>query len=186
MRKPLDPVEAHEKRIREARTKVDLQFKNKSQTAPREGLKKLDGAWGRDVMAVLQYAPFSNLRPATREGRACYALDFMPAPERDYGDDNFVKEAAGTIYLDAQTNFVVYMLVHGTQKIKNRRVPIVLYTSADRTQAPICEGLWLPTKGRSPLRSTFWSGERFDEITYCNYQLNGQPLVCNSSQLWPK
>ncbi len=186
LRKPLDPVEAREKRIREARSKIDLLFKNKPQSAPNEGLKKLDGAWGRDVMAVLQYAQFSNIRPATREGRACYAIDFLPAPERDYGDDNFVKQAAGTIYVDAQTQFVVYMLVHGTQKMQNRHVPIVLYTSATRTQAPICDGLWLPTSAERPLRSTFWRGERFDTITYCNYQLNGQPLTCTSSQIWPK
>lgn len=182
LRKPLDPVEARQKRITEARSKIDVLAKSK----PNDGLKKLDGAWGRDVLTVLQYASFSNLRPATREGRDCWAIDFFPAPEREYNEDNFVKQTAGTIYVDTQTNFVVQLVAHGTEKVQGRRVPVVLYTTAERTQAPICDGLWLPTKAFGALRGGFWSGERFDEIAYSKYHFNGQPLNCAAPTTWPK
>lgn len=182
LRKSLDPAEARLKRSTEARSKIDVLAKSK----PNDGLKKLDGAWGRDVMAVLQYAQFSNLRPATREGRECWALDFFPAPEREYNEDNFVKHVAGTIYVDAQTNFAVQLIVYNTEKIQNRPIPIIAYTTAVRTQAPICEGLWLPSKASGPLRWPVWGAELFDAIAYSKYQFNGQPLNCTAPITWPK
>lgn len=181
-RKGLTHAEARQKRIAEARSKVDSLANSK----PNDGLKKLDGAWGRDVMAVLQFAQFSNLRPATREGRDCWALDFFPAPEREYNEDNFVKQVAGTIHIDVQTNFVAHLTVHDTEKVQNQRVPVIAYTIAHRTQAPVCDGFWLPTKAAGPLRRAILGGERFDAIEYSKYHFNGQPLNCNAPTTSPK
>lgn len=181
----LDPAEAREKRIREGKQRIDLLLKQNPQRAS-EGLQKLDAGWGRNIAAVLRHAQFSNLRPTTHNQRPAYAVDFMPAPEGNYGKEGFVKQIAGVLYIDAEDYFVAQMETWETTRIAGRRVPMLDNWSTRRTQTRICPALWLPTEVAAPLPFKFFGGESFNKITYRNYRLNGQPLNCNAPMAWPK
>ncbi len=183
-----DPNERKLRRIKSEKKLIDelytIKAQQRSSMLPIQGLEKIEGAWGKDILSFLKYGKFSNIETAEFSNRKCFALDFSPAPDGKYGKEDFVQRFGGTIWIDEKNFVVVRLEAYLTERKNDGKFKLLRYLDATiRVQSRVCDDLWLPSSAQRGFNFGVFKNDDFTVKTYRNYRRNGQPLTCNPQGL---